>query len=197
MSTRLVFGVGLYEKGEYTATYNRKNTKVYNLWKNMLMRCYSDKYQDKRPSYIGCSVCHEWHNFQTFASWAVVQAGYGCEEFQLDKDLVSKGNKVYSPENCVFVPTAVNLFLINRRAQRGNCLVGVSWYEKSQKYRASLSFGQGAPTHLGYFNTEQEAFDTYKSAKELFAKELAAKFKNFVDERVYNALVVYRVNLND
>ena len=50
---------------------------------------------------------------------------------------------------------------------------------------------------LGYFNTEIEAFNAYKKAKESFIKEQAEKFKSQIDIRAYNALMNYQVDIDD
>ena len=100
-----VFGIGYLGDGEFKARSNYGHTKEYVAWQNMLQRCYDPKYHVKRPTYIGCSVCAEWHNFQNFAKWMSKQ---NCEGKQLDKDIKVEGNKVYSPETCMFVTPAEN-----------------------------------------------------------------------------------------
>ena len=50
---------------------------------------------------------------------------------------------------------------------------------------------------MGFFNTELEAFNAYKKAKEAFIKEQASKFKSQIDPRAYNALMNYEVNITD
>lgn len=76
----------------------------------MLERCYSARYQERKPTYKGCSVCDEWLNYQNFAKWYddnyyEIKGEIMC----LDKDILVKGNKIYSPENCVFVPNYINV----------------------------------------------------------------------------------------
>lgn len=95
-----VFGVGFNGIGPHLPWENGKDTKVYSVWHSMLTRCYSKAYQKKQPTYIGCIVCEEWHNFQTFGDWFVDNY---IDGYHLDKDIVFEGNKVYSPETCVFV----------------------------------------------------------------------------------------------
>ena len=62
---------------------------------------------------------------------------------------------------------------------------------------AQVSKGKGKSERLGLFNTEIEAFNAYKQAKETFVKEQAEKWKGKIDERAYNALMNYTVNLTD
>ena len=51
--------------------------------------------------------------------------------------------------------------------------------------------------HVGYFNTEIEAFEAYKQAKENHLKEVAEKWKGKIDDRAYNALMEYQVEITD
>ena len=71
----------------------------YQTWIDMLKRCYSDKLQERQPTYKGCSVSEEWLTFSAFKVWMEKQ---DFERKQLDKDLLFEGNKVYSAETCVF-----------------------------------------------------------------------------------------------
>ena len=95
-----VYGVGYIGIGKYVAHVKRKPTKSYDTWIGMLRRCYSEKSFIRRPTYKDVTVCEEWHNFQTFVKW--YEENY-IEGFHLDKDLLSKGNKIYSPETCCFI----------------------------------------------------------------------------------------------
>ncbi len=101
-----VCAVGFVSEGNFKTTIDGKDTKIYKTWRHMLERCYDKKYQAKRPTYIGCSVCAEWHNFQIFAEWMSEQ---DYEGKQLDKDIKVKGNKVYSPDTCTFVTLDKNV----------------------------------------------------------------------------------------
>lgn len=100
-----VFSVGFIGVGEYAPSVNGIHTKQYSSWHNMLKRCYHKKTQETQPTYIGCSVCDEWHNFQVFAKWFDVNYVNGLH---LDKDIKVKGNKIYSPDYCSFVTLSEN-----------------------------------------------------------------------------------------
>ncbi|AUR92613.1 winged helix-turn-helix DNA-binding domain protein [Vibrio phage 1.174.O._10N.261.55.A8] len=100
-----VYGVGFMGKGGFKSILRGIVTKEYKTWVNMLGRCYDQKYQTRCPTYVGCSVCKEWHNFQNFAEWMATQDHDGK---QLDKDIKVEGNKVYSPDTCTFVTPADN-----------------------------------------------------------------------------------------
>mgnify|MGYP000017613476 CR=1 FL=1 len=101
-----VFGVGFIGEGEFKPSYKNKLTKLYSTWSDMLRRCYDPKRLLEKQTYIGCTVCEEWHNFQNFAEWMSKQDYKGKD---LDKDIKFNGNKIYSPDNCVFVTHAENV----------------------------------------------------------------------------------------
>ena len=62
---------------------------------------------------------------------------------------------------------------------------------------AQVSRNKGKPKYLGSFTTEIEAFNAYKQTKENYIKELANKWKGKVDERAYEALMNYTVDIDD
>ena len=115
--SKLVYGVGINDKTR-TAFVDGKNVKEYVLWKDMLKRCFSEKYQTRRPTYIGCSVSDNFLNYSYFYDWCQEQIGFGnidekgCS-WHLDKDLLFVGNKVYSENTCVFVPHEINSFFVD------------------------------------------------------------------------------------
>ena len=101
-----IFGKGYFGVGSYRSCTNGKITKVYMTWKNMLVRCYNSKTQIKQPTYVGCTVVEEWHNFQVFGKWF---DKHYIEGYHLDKDIKVKGNKVYGPDTCTFVSQTENI----------------------------------------------------------------------------------------
>ena len=104
-----VFGVGFIGVGRYIATVKGKQTKVYQCWHTMLSRCYSSARQKKHPTYIGCTVHPDWHNFQVFAKWYDKNYPADGGDYHLDKDIKIDGNKEYSPIACMFVSQKENL----------------------------------------------------------------------------------------
>ena len=173
------------------------HTKEYRLWKNMLERCCSDTYKKKNPTYIDCEVSHSFKNYEYFYEWCHNQIGFGECGFQLDKDLLVKGNKVYSENTCVFIPKEINVALTKCTASRGEHLIGVYWHKTKKAFVAMVNKNKGTQEHLGYFNTGLEAYNAYKIAKEAFVKEQANKFKSQIDQRAYNALMNYEVSIDD
>lgn len=117
-----LFGVGYIGDGEYKTKYNKKPSKAYQILHDMITRCYSRKYQIKKPSYKTCTVSKEWHNFQNFAKW--FDSNY-MEGFVLDKDLLSSCKKIYSKETCVFIPHCLNSFMTNKKSSNKSECIGV------------------------------------------------------------------------
>ena len=201
---KLVYGVGIND-ADYKV--NKTSSKMvdgkrvqkiewrcpfYSTWKSMLERCYSEVYQKRKSTYKGCTVCDEWLTFSSFRAW-VVQQDYRGKE--LDKDILLKGNKVYSPETCVFVSKMVNLFMNDNGATRGKHLIGVSWSEASSKFRANCNNPfLNKQEHLGYFDTEQEAHEAWRTKKNELAIRYASKQS---DPRLVKALLERYSNPNE
>ena len=156
----------------------------YRAWKDMLTRCYSSKYQERNPTYKGCSVSEEWLRFSNFRRWLESQ---DWEGLQLDKDLLFAGNKVYSKETCVFVSGMVNSFTIDRGASRGEWGIGVNWDKKKGKFKSRCCnpFTK-KQEHLGIFTCELEAHQAWLKRKLELAYLLA---EEQTDERVGKALI--------
>ena len=156
----------------------------YRTWKSMLERCYSIKYQERNPTYAECTVSNDWLTFSNFKSWMAAQ---DFEGNQLDKDLLFEGNKVYSPETCVFVSGMVNKFTTDRGAARGEFLIGVSWYKRDGKFvsKCCNPFTK-KQEHLGLFDCEQEAHKAWLTRKLALAYGLSAIQE---DTRVAEALI--------
>ena len=111
----------------------------------------------------------------------------------MDKDILVKGNKIYSEDTCVFVPERINNLLGSSKAIRGDYLIGVCFDKTANSFKAQCKIGKGTPKNLGRFNTEQEAFQAYKTFKEALIKNIAEAYKNQIDCRVYWALINYEV----
>ena len=191
-----VCGVGVLGT-KYPSAINGVITKEYVLWVHMLQRCYSDTLKKKYPTYEGCEASENFKYYEYFYDWRNKQIGFNCDNFDLDKDLLIKGNKVYSESTCVFIPQEINTVLIKSTASRGGHLIGVHWNKKANAFKAQVNKGKGRREYLGYFNTEIEAYNAYKTAKEAFVKEQAEKWKGKIDGRAYEALMNYTVEITD
>lgn len=188
-----VYGVGIV--GEKYPLENGKQSKEYSVWVRMLDRCYSTT-NDTRKTYEGCEVTSSFRYFPFFKDWCHNQVGFGEKGFALDKDILVKGNKVYSPETCCFVPQEINNLLTNKKTGSKSIKSGVSFNKECGKY--IVRFSKGSKTkHIGYFVTELEAFLAYKEAKEQQIKVVANRWKDQIDPRVYDALMNWEVDITD
>ena len=191
-----VFGVGVLG-AKCPTRVNGVRTKQYGLWVNMLQRCYSNTYKKKHPTYEYCTVSDNFKHYEYFYEWCNKQIGFGNEGWHLDKDLLVKGNKVYSEDFCIFIPAEINTVLVKCTASRGEHLIGVYYHKRDKAFMAQVSKNKGKSEYLGSFNTELEAFNAYKEAKESFIKEQANDWKSQIDDRAYEALMNYTVEITD
>ena len=191
-----VRGIGVLG-AKYQSKVNGVLTKEYMLWCRMLERCYSNTYKKKYPTYEGCEVSENFKSYEYFYEWCNKQVGFCNEGWQLDKDLLIKGNKTYSENTCVFLPNEINSLLTRREALRGEHLIGVNWHKRDKAFVAKVNKNKGKQEHLGYFKTEIEAFNAYKQAKEAFVKEQANRWKSQIDKRAYDSLMNYTVEITD
>lgn len=187
-----VQGVGYLGVGGYVAYCNGKDSICYITWVNMLRRCYDENNRKRNPSYEGCSVCEEWLCFQVFASWYYSQRG--CDKgFHLDKDLLVSGNKMYSPETCCLVPKDINALISYKYKKKNTMPTGVAQRSET-RFRACLNvFGKNKI--IGTFDTVEEAAIAYKCAKEDYVKLVANKWKDSIENSVYESLMCWTVNL--
>ena len=207
-----VYGHGYYgvdKNGNVPKTKEFKDGKLcstweYNKWMNMLKRCFDNKYKEKRPTYKDTACCERWLYFANFLEdFEILKQEYSWnenEKLNLDKDILHKGNKIYSLENCVLVPDYINSLFIKRDAKRGEYPIGVCYNKGAKKYQAFCSIN-GKQISLGLYNTPQEAFNAYKQAKENEVKRIADECvsKGFItkDSRLYKAMINYQVKIDD
>lgn len=198
--TPSVCGVGIIGN-EKTKDENGETIKSYSVWTSMLKRCYSDKCQKKQPTYKGCCVCEEWLNYSNFKKW--FNDNYyeiEGEQMNLDKDILVKGNKIYSPETCVFVPKKINTLFVKSNKSRGKYPIGVSFRKYKNKYKALCRIfdnGKSKLKHLGYYNTIEDAFNAYKEFKETEIKQIADEYKDKIPDKLYEAMHNYKVEITD
>jgi len=142
-------------------------TRSYVRWGNMRLRCkVGGAEQQRRPTYVGCTMSSLFSDFQTFTDWHVTQVGYGLPCYDMDKDILVHGNKEYNEKVCVLVPKALNAFLTSHDAARGDYPQGVNFHKRVQKFAAMVS-SDSHRIHLGYFTTPEAASVAYKEAKEV------------------------------
>lgn len=188
-----VLGVGVNDY-PFPVNSSGKTMTAYNKWNNILQRCFSGSWKENKPTYKDCTICEEWKTFSNFLKW--FDENYK-EGYVIDKDILIKGNKLYSPDTCCCVPPRINGILINRTNDRGKYPVGVSFHKG--KYTGSVSTGTGSSIYIGIYDNPQDAFNAYKNIKENYIKEVAQEYYNEgkITKRVYDALMRYEVEITD
>ena len=187
-------GVGYMGEGPFLSKENGIKTKAYDAWYQMLRRCYDEKLQNKKPTYKGCTVDETWHNFQAFAEW--YENNYyeiPNETMQLDKDILSKGNKVYGPDTCIIVPNSINSLF---KHKKGNIDLPKGVSKIGKKYRGSYYCNDmkiNGPT----VETIEEAFDFYKQGIESRIKQIANMYIEYLPDNIYNILINYEINIDE
>ena len=192
-----VYGVGcLGGNLDLKSKINGKLCKIHNLWRKMIERCYSEKVHERCPTYTGCYVSDEFKDYSKWREW-YDNYQYKQDDWQLDKDLLIKGNKIYSEETCVFLPREINVALTKSNKTRGDKLIGVCFNKQYKKFESRVSLGACNQQSLGYYDNEYDAYLAYKEAKEAYLKELADKYKDILDPIAYEALYNYTVDIDD
>ena len=196
--TKLVFGVGIND-GSRPAKVAGKKIKEYQLWQGMLERCFSEKLQTRYPNYKGCNISANFISYSFFYDWCQEQIWFGKVDekgrsWHLDKDILFKCDRLYSEDTCAFVPNEINSFFTDCGNARGEHPVGVSFHKASGKFSAYCTVNSKMK-HLGLFTTPDEAFNAYKPFKESLCKQLALKWKDEIDPRVYEAMMKWEVDI--
>jgi hypothetical protein len=191
---RSVAGIGYIGDGWYSPANSRQ---VFTIWSNMIVRCYDEESLKKNITYVGCSVDGRWHCFQDFASWCEAQPEFvNNKDWCLDKDIIERGNKIYSPDKCSFVPRDINNLFTLRGNERGEYPLGVHKERKYGRFIAQVNKG-GKRVCLGRFDTPEEAFVVYKAAKEEVIKNLAVTYKDSINKAVYESLINWNIEVTD
>ena len=198
---RRYFNIGYLGEGKYKISENGKLNKYYDIWYGMLERCYDPKYQEKHTTYKGCKVEDYLLNFQHMGEW--IDKNYyeiPGEQMCLDKDILYKGNKIYSRKTCIFVPQRINKLFIKCNNSRGKDPIGVTPRE-SGNYMAQCKDRYGKKIYLGSYSTKEEAFRIYKEYKEKVIKEVIDSYEGKIPEphysRLREAMYSYEVEMDD
>ena len=163
--------------------------KSHKVWSSMLSRCYNKNFQEREPSYKGCKVCDEWLCYANFKEWYDKNIyEIENENIQLDKDILVKNNKVYSPDTCIFVPNNINILFTS--SSKGLPL-GVFYNKENKKYKVLIK-----SKFIGYFNTIEEAEKQYNIAKYEYIKEVAEEYKYKIPDKLYNKLIEISNKIN-
>ena len=201
----------VYERGiigcKYPMTINGNNTKEYNTWSNMLERCYSKEFKKDKPTYEDACCCDEWLYYPNFYEWLHSQENFdkwiSLRFSSLDKDILVKGNKLYSPNTCCLVPHYVNTLFVKKDANRGEFPIGVYYDKKNKLFRSHVSKlndeNISKQEDLGSYHTPTEAFLAYKKEKEAYIKKIAQEEydEGNITKQCYNAMMKYEVEITD
>lgn len=176
-NNKSIYGIGFIGYGKHIP---KNNAVAYKTWKGVFNRCYN-KNNKNNVNYLNViTICENWHNYQNFAEWFENNYIVG---FELDKDILIDGNKIYSPNTCCFVPQEINNIFKKNQKKKYNLPIGVFYREKSKKYISMLN-----NKTLGYYENIEDAFNCYKKEKENYYKKIADKWKDRISIEVYNIL---------
>lgn len=157
---------------------------AYKFHHNMTRRSKKHWNKDK-PTYTDIIISEEFSYFHLFYEWCIVQKGFTKSEYQLDKDILFKGNRIYGSEYCVFVPPILNNFILFKFNQNRHLPMGVM--KSGDKFRGNISrFGETVKSSV--FASQEQAYEWYVKEKNCYAKELSQLIRQGdyeVDERVF------------
>jgi len=165
-----ICGIAINDAWYITQSSKHGTCPIYRKWKDMISRSYSSKMHKNNPTYEDCSVCDEWLTFSNFLSW--YEANH-VDGFDLDKDLKVKGNKIYSPDTCLFVPQEVNRLFADKPSLNRSLPTGVSFHKGTGKYRARIS-----SSHIGLFENQKDAVKAYAQAMDEKIRILICQYPN-------------------
>lgn len=196
------YGVGIIGN-KYPRSKNRKNIKEYITWRDMLRRCFDVEYKEKHPTYKDVTCCKEWLNYENFYEWLHSQENFdkwlNGDKWSIDKDILVKGNKIYSPEMCVLSPHNVNSLFVKCDSTRGSLPIGVV----KDKYGFIASYHNpyisNKSNYIGHYSTFEKAFYEYKVYKENIIKQIAQiEYESGnITEQCYRAMMEYEVEITD
>ena len=194
-----VYGVGYLGEGIYKVKDNNKTTVEYEEWRGMIRRCYDAYLINKYPTYIDCTVADTFLCFQNYARWR--EDNYyqvPNDKMCLDKDILYKGNKIYAPTKCTFVPNRINVLFTKADKRRGDLPIGVC-YDKGYylSHCSVIKNDKKTKVYLGRYSNPQEAFYSYKTFKENYIKQVADEYKTLIPSQLYEALYRWEVDIDD
>lgn len=197
-----VYGVGI-SGNRYPIVENNKPSKEYSIWRSVLSRCFDEVTKKKQPTYDDVTCCDEWLNYETFYEWLHSQPNFDKwfigNRWAVDKDIINKGNKVYSPENCCLIPQNVNCLFLKREAERGDYPIGVRYRDGYGFIASCHNPFTNRKEEINSYKTPTEAFYAYKYYKEDLIKRVAEieyEAGNII-EKCYRAMINYEVEIDD
>lgn len=180
---RTVRGIGYLGDGKYKTNRTLHERRAFGIWCGIIDRCYNETYRDKYSAYKGCLICDEWQCYQTFREWYDSEFyTVGTERTHIDKDILYKNNKIYSPKTCLLVPQRINM-LFSHKPNKHNLPNGVR-LSTSNQFEAFY-----AGKKIGNFNSVEEAAVAHDKAKKQAINRVAIEYKDKIPQKVYEALV--------
>ena len=184
-----ICGVGYIGEGMFNDKDDLNScSKSYSVWRSMIERCYDENKRSSNITYSDCCVCAEWHNYQNFAVW--FETNY-IKGLALDKDLLVKGNRIYSPDACCFLPRLINSALTTKHSDNTND--GFTGVKKEQNGFSCQLNNYEKSIYKGIYLTAELAYEAYKKHKEDYVHGLAEEYKDVLTILVYNALKNWKV----
>lgn len=196
-----VYNIGI-TGNKYPARTNGKDTKEYKTWTDVLKRCFDKKEKQRYPTYKKVTCCDEWLLFEKFYEWLHKQPNFDRwligGRWAIDKDILIKGNKIYSPDTCCLVPENVNALFNKHDAKRGKYPIGVNKVQNGFQARCMNPLLNKREC-IGIYPTPEKAFYAYKQYKEKLIKQVAQiEFDNGnITKECYEAMMNYEVEITD
>lgn len=187
---------------KYLSRINSVQLKEYVVWTGMLDRCFNQTEKNRSPAYKNVTCCDEWLLYENFYEWLHSQPNFdklkSAKRWAIDKDILNKRNKIYSPETCCLVPQNVNCLFLKREAERGIYPIGVRFTNNGFLAVCRNPFLDKA-VELGYYSTPEKAFQAYKVYKEDIIKQVAeVEYKvGNITKQCYEAMMNYEVEIDD
>lgn len=168
-----------YDKDEYPMYYSR--------WRGLFDRCHGkNRLKLKNISYRSCSICKEWHNFQNFAKWC--NDNNLCNGMCVDKDILIKGNKIYSPDTCIVIPDEINS-RTNYNTPIRKSLMGTEKIALKNGYKYIAKFQRdGKKIESKRFETELEAHKFWATSKKQHLMDVTEPFRYAMTDKAYKAV---------
>jgi hypothetical protein len=195
---KTICGIGVVGLENIYPNINEEYKKSYNKWRGMITRCYNEKFKEKHITYKDCSVCEEWLFYPNFKKWYDDNYYEVDNELMcLDKDILHKGNKIYSPDTCLIVPERINTLFVQHDTRRGELPVGVNYKKKQNKYIAQCCCEDYGNAGLGTFNNPIDAFYKYKDFKERYIRIIANEYEDRIPKILFDAMYNWKINIDD
>ena len=182
---RTIRGIGYLGEGEYMTNQSLHERRAFGIWCGMIDRVYNEEKRSKYETYSDCIICDEWQNYQIFREWYDKEFyQVGTERMHLDKDILVKGNKFYSPDTCLIVPQRINMLFL-QKPNKYNLPSGISPMANN-RYRAEYNGKK-----VGNYDTLEEAIQAHDNEKRKAIKKVADEYKQVIPDKVYKALLAW------